>query len=94
MLEYRLCCLICAESDKYNFVDCRRFICRTVFSRKQWYIHCKSENNFWSIAPSLVDIYLVMSAITWAQTTVCDACNLNCVGSQVGSDVNIWHISW
>ena len=28
------------------------------------------QNNFWSIAPSVVDIYLVMSAITWAQTTV------------------------
>ena len=70
MLEYRLCCLICAESDKWNFVNCRRFICRTVFGSKQWYIHSKSENNFWSIAPSVVDIYLVMSAITWAQTTV------------------------
>ena len=70
MLEYRLCCLICAESDKQNFVDCRHFICRTVFGSKQWYIHSKSENNFWSIAPSVVDIYLVMSAITWAQTTV------------------------
>ena len=64
------CCLICAESDKENFVDCRRFICRTVFGSKQWYIHSKSENNFWSISPSVVDIYLVMSAITWAQTTV------------------------
>ena len=41
------------------------------FGSKQWYIHSKSENNFWSIAPSVVDIYLVMSAITWAQTTVC-----------------------
>ena len=25
---------------------------------------------FWSMAPSIVDIYLVMSAAMWAQTTV------------------------
>ena len=27
------------------------------------------NHNFLSIAPSVVDIYLVMNAITWAQTT-------------------------
>ena len=29
------------------------------------------KNHFWSIAPSVVDIFLVMIPITWTQTTVC-----------------------
>ena len=30
MLENQLCCLVCAESDKWNFVEGRHFICITV----------------------------------------------------------------
>ena len=35
MLEYLLCSLTCAESDKWNFVDSKCFICIIVFSCRQ-----------------------------------------------------------
>ena len=46
------------------------FHCINIFGSRQWYINSKSKSSFWSIAPSVVNIYLVMNGITWAQTTV------------------------
>ena len=60
-----------SESDKSNIVDGRCFICITFFSLldNNTYI-LNYKNKFWSIAPSVVDIHLVMTAITLAETTV------------------------
>ena len=38
---------------------------------------------FWSIAPSVVDVYLVMNAITWAQTTMFTDQITSCLWSHI-----------